>query len=100
MEERILEIIENNKDYKDALENVEVFNILINGMLDSCKTDDEIIEGMVNTIFSCSVVFENVMKIISQYADKRTIDNVADMISEIFEYEDAEDREEYEENEE
>ena len=86
MKERILEIIENNKTYKEALENTEVFNILINGMFESCKTDDEIMEGLVNTVYSCSIIFENVMQIISQYADKQTIDKVASMITETFGY--------------
>ena len=88
MKERIMEIIKNNESYNDALENTEVFNILINGMMSSCNTDDELLEGMVNTIFSCSIVFENVMNIISQYADKRTIDKVAEMVTGVFTDED------------
>ena len=84
MKERILEIIKTHDCYSEAIENIEVFNILINGMLESCETDDELIQAFINTVYSCSIIFENIMNIIAQTSDKETIDKVASMVSEVF----------------
>ena len=48
------------------------------------ETDDELIQAFINTVYSCSIIFENIMNIIAQTSDKETIDKVASMVTEVF----------------
>lgn len=72
LEELIMMTIANNKDYEDEYKNNPLFHQIIEGITMS----DDVVEAIVNTLYSYNQMLTNISSIIASNADDESVEKV------------------------
>ena len=72
LEELIMMTVANNKDYKKEYECNPLFHEIIEGITNS----DDVIEAIVNALYSYNQMLTNITSVIAQNADDESVNKV------------------------
>ena len=78
LEELIMMTVANNKDYKKEYECNPLFHEIIEGITNS----DDVIEAIVNTLYSYNQMLTSITAVVAQNADDESIDKLVNSLTE------------------